>query len=537
MNEYNSIERPQSRCVPAEKTMNKNRLFPFTGMKHVAVLLLLIGCSQNTERHDQDDRARITIHTTDKRQTIRNFGASDAWTIQYVGVWPDEKRNQVADWLFSMEEDADGNPKGIGLSLWRFNIGAGSAAQDNITDEWRRTEGFLKDDHSYDWSKQAGQRWFMNAAEVRGVETFVGFTNSPPVQLTKNGKAFSSNGTTANLPPENYLAFSRFLVDVAKHFREENIPFDYLSPFNEPQWDWTGNGQEGSPYKNAEVYAITKKLDSLITVESLAVKLQLAEAGKLNYLYENADKPERGSQVRELYQDQSPFYVGDLSNVDKVISGHSYFTSAPAETLIAVRRKVAESVSQASLPLEFWQSEYCILGDQEEIKPEGKDTGMDPALYVARVIHHDLTVANASAWHWWLAVSAYDYKDGLIYVDKNKTNGAVEDTKLLWALGNFSRFIRPGSQRLAVSDPGDPKGLMISSYFNPTSNKVVAVMINYSYKDATVTLNTEGNTVQHWKPYITGKGVDEKLKPLPVVNAQEEITIPSRSVITLVEEK
>ena len=88
---------------------------------------------------------------------------------QFVGLWPDKSRNQVADWLFSMEEDANGKPKGIGLSLWRFNIGAGSAAQNNISDDWRKTEGFLQDDMTYDWSRQAGQKWFMQAAKERGV--------------------------------------------------------------------------------------------------------------------------------------------------------------------------------------------------------------------------------------------------------------------------------------------------------------------------------------------------------------------------------
>ena len=37
--------------------------------------------------------------------------------------------NQIADWLFSTENDANGQPKGIGLSLWRFNVGAGSTEQ------------------------------------------------------------------------------------------------------------------------------------------------------------------------------------------------------------------------------------------------------------------------------------------------------------------------------------------------------------------------------------------------------------------------
>lgn len=532
---FKSSKAQRDRVQPARQ----KKWVAFNLSLYIAIALLMLACSK-AHNNNRKEEIRVTIHTNDKKQIIRNFGASDAWTIQFVGQWPDEKKNQVADWLFSTAQDADGKPKGIGLSLWRFNIGAGSSEQDNITDEWRRSEGFLQNDLSYDWSKQSGQRWFMTAAKLRGVNDFVGFTNSPPVQLTKNGKGFSSNGSEANLTKENYLAFSKFLIDVAKHFNAEEIPFSYLSPFNEPQWDWTESGQEGSPYKNAEIYAITKKVDSLITVEDLDIKLQIGEAGKLNYLYEDADKSGRGDQVNAFYNAQSPFYIGNLSNVNKIISGHSYFTSAPPD-LLDVREKVFRSVSQASLPIEFWQTEYCMLGGQEEIKPEGKDTGIDPALYVARVIHFDLTLANASAWHWWLAVSAYDYKDGLVYVDKNKNDGTVEDTKLLWALGNFSRFIRPGSQRLAVSAPGvntnDLKGLMISSYTNSENNKLTSVIINYSYYDSAVTINTQDDAVQHWKPYITGKGSDEKLKPLPVVNAHEPVVIPARSIVTLVEEK
>ena len=57
------------------------------------------------------------------------FSASDAWSMQFIGLWPEEKQNLVADWLFSTENDVNGQPKGIGLSLWRFNVGAGSAEQ------------------------------------------------------------------------------------------------------------------------------------------------------------------------------------------------------------------------------------------------------------------------------------------------------------------------------------------------------------------------------------------------------------------------
>jgi O-glycosyl hydrolase len=501
---------------------------------------ILAGCSKNGGMEVQDDDVKNTviIDINDRKQTIRNFGASDAWACQFVGQWPDQKRNQIADWLFSMEEDADGKPKGIGLSIWRFNIGAGSANQNNISDDWRRTEGFLRDDMTYDWSKQAGQKWFMHAAKQRGVDQFLSFTNSPPVQLTKNGKAYSSNGEEANVSKSNYLPFAKFLIDVVRRFEKEGIPFDYLSPFNEPQWDWTGNGQEGTPFKNDEVFAVTKVLDSLITAEKLNVKIQVAEAAKLNYLYETADKPTRGNQVYEFFNDQSPLFIANLPNVDKVISGHSYFTSAPAETLRNVRQKVAESLKNASVPLEFWQSEYCILGDDEEVQGPGKDTGITPALYVARLIHHDLVLANASGWHWWLSVSVYDYKDGLIYAEKNKTDGLIEDTKLLWALGNYSRFIRPGAKRLGVTseslDVNNVSQLMISSYIDANNQNVITVIINNGNSDSSIEIRTEGVQINSWLPYITGPNDGEDLKPLSEINGDEHVIIPKRSIITLV---
>ena len=70
------------------------------------------------------------IDTKHPQQTIEHFGASDAWSMQNIGLWPEEEaQKQIADWLFSTENDANGQPRGIGLSLWRFNLGAGSAEQ------------------------------------------------------------------------------------------------------------------------------------------------------------------------------------------------------------------------------------------------------------------------------------------------------------------------------------------------------------------------------------------------------------------------
>jgi O-glycosyl hydrolase len=484
--------------------------------------------------------ATITIQVNNRKQTIRNFGASDAWAGNFVGQWSDAKRNQVADWLFSTQMDANGQPKGIGLSLWRFNIGAGSALQGNIEDPWRRTEGFLNTDgKTYDWTRQAGQRWLLQAAKQRGVNLFLGFTNSPPIQLTKNGNAFSSQGDQANIHPTKYQDYAKFLAEVVKHFQQkEGIILNYLSPFNEPQWDWTKNNQEGTPFTNQQIYDITQKLDSVLTAEKLPSKIQIGEAGKINYLYELADKPTRGNQIADFFGATSPHSLVNFPSVDRMISAHSYFTTMPVGQMISTRQQVKNKLQSVGLPLEYWQSEYCILGDDEEIKGGGKDTGINPALYVARLIHFDLTEANASAWHWWLSLTPYDYKDGLIYVDKKNGDGHVEDTKLLWALGHFSRFIRPGAVRVEVSaaeiNVHNPAGIMASAYVNEADKKLVTVLINYSLQTSQVKVKAEAATVTSFVPYLTSTKAGEQLKPMAVIKAGEVLSLPPRSIITLV---
>jgi O-glycosyl hydrolase len=508
----------------------------------LCILVLLSALNQvqgcGGERSLSGDTILI-IDTNIKYQTIHNFGASDAWTGQFVGLWPDSKRNQIADWLFSTETETGGQPKGIGLSLWRFNIGAGSSVQHNINDEWRATETFLNSNGTYDWTKQAGQRWFMHAAKERGVKQFLAFTNSPPVSLTKNGKAFSSENNHANIDSKNYLAFARFLTDVSEHFqKEEGITFNYLSPFNEPQWDWTGNGQEGSPYTNQEIFDIVNKLDSLIADKQLPNKILVGEAGKLNYLYEEGDKVSRGNQIYDFFNTNSPRFLGHYNSVEKAISGHSYFTTAPVSHMTAVRTSLKNKLRETSVPLDFWQSEYCILGDQEEIPGGGKDMGINTALYVARIIHHDLTVANASAWQWWLAITAYDYKDGLLYIEKNKTDGDVIASKLMWALGNYSRFIRPGAIRVETTgknmDVNNAKGLMASSYVDEVNKKMVTVLINYGFTPVNLKLQVRGKGVTSFIPYITSASNDKGLNPQLPIKEGKQFTVPARSIVTLV---
>ena len=133
------------------------------------------------------------VHFDQKNQEIDNFGASDAWTFRHVGKnWPIDKRNEIADLLFSLEKDENGKPKGIGLSLWRMVFGAGSLEKPYPGTEarWNNMPCIRNESGDYDMEldgEVGGQFWFVKAAKERGCEQFLGFCNSPPYYWTKTG--------------------------------------------------------------------------------------------------------------------------------------------------------------------------------------------------------------------------------------------------------------------------------------------------------------------------------------------------------------
>ena len=500
----------------------------------------------------------IKIDLNQELQTMDGFGASDAWRCQWVGKnWPLAKRNAIADLLFSKEIDAAGNPKGIGLSIWRFYVGAGSleqGANSNISDEWRRAECFQKPDGTYDWTKHAGQRWFLQAAKSRGVEKYLAFTISPPVQMTLNGKAFSPQKLNMNIKAGMLPDYANFLVETIDNVqRNEGITFDYLSPINEPQWDWmAGNNgqtsQEGTPATNQEMYDFTKLLSDKLKAKSLKTEVVLGETAQLNYLYENVNGENRDDQINAFFGGSSSTNISQLPNVKKVISGHSYFTSWPVNDMISYREKLNARVNQMG-GLKYWQTEYSILESGINEIPGGsgsqRDLGIKTALFVARVIHNDIAVANASSWQWWTALTRADYKDGLIYLDDGtnsgstgtsdycKNDGFYHDSKLLWAFGNYSLFVRPGMVRLNIPNQNAvlaSSDVMLTAYKDTAKKKLVIVAINYSdtprlYKlDLSSALKNDELT-----PYITSENSNLK-RGTNVKSSMFEI--PAQSIVT-----
>ena len=198
----------------------------------------------------------------------------------------------------------------------------------------------------------------------------------------------------------------------------------------------------------------------------------------------------------------------------------------------------------------FNSKDLCMIEHIPDLLEAGIDSfkiegRMKTALYVARIIHHDIVYAGARSWQWWRAIGG-DYKDGLIreYTDPDLQDGRVEDSKLMWILGNYSRFIRPGAVRMSVETTDkegkairdgdtDQQGLMCSAYRN-IDGQWAMVVINYADREQEFTVDVNDPKVKSWQGYRTSDVAGEDLLPVGKLKNKKVAVIPARSVTTFV---
>lgn len=490
----------------------------------IMAVMPLAGCSGgdgDTEETTKDSRTgedmketktlKLTTDDSKTYQTIESFGASGAWWSQDVGGWNElnddgvELREQIATLLFDKE-------KGIGLTAYRYNIGAGSADSgasfDGITDLWRRAESFETAPGVYDWTKDENAVWFLKKAKDMGVPEIVFFCNSPLERLTKSGKGFGDKaqegGTTSNLPKENYREFAEYVMDVVEHFVNEGYPIKYVSPINEPQWEWTG-GQEGCHFEPAEM------------VEFLNVFLDVMDERKVEGVELSA--PELGEWGNTSYPYYEAVFADErLKSAIKTLDVHSYWSDASAKD------KFKEWLAANKLDgIELKMSEWCEMVN-------GKDKTMDSAIKLATEINLDMTKLDVTSWQYWIAVSCYNYRDGLIYVNTNTKD--IWETKRLWAMGNYSRFVKPGYIRVECF--ADNKAIPVSAYKGTDENgneNLVIVVVNTAVEEYQISTKDFG---QWNKGSIYVTDANRSLEKTEDVTPEgEKVTIPATSVVTI----
>ncbi len=514
-----------------------------SAMNRRTPLLLLTACllpavPAAADVHDAVDPAA-------RFQTIDHFAASDAWTFQAAGTWSPAIKNHIADLLFSTD-------RGIGLSCWRFNVGGGSQST-SISDPLHAPQTFEVAPGRYDWHRQTPEQWFLVAARARGVDQFLAFVNSPPMRMTRTGLTNSAadDASPTNLKPGSEGPYAAYLADVLAHFRDDGvlndpahrIAFRYVSPVNEPNNPWPGGKQEGNRADNATIRRIVLALRDALAARRLDVQIVAPESGDAAAMLGPATGPT--TRYGQPVGDYVDSFTADPALADALghTLCHHLYGSADGPGLRHAADALAARMSHHP-GWKLWMTEICIM------EPH-RDLGIAPALHLAAIVHATLAREGAAAFGWWTALSAVDYKDGLLYTDWRHPGDpeSVSDSKMLWALGNYSRFVRPGFVRVALT--GDSvaaqaardrrpatrpaatraataEGLLGSAYLDPRTGRLVIVYVNDG-PAARVQLTIPGPPRRR-TAYTTSAADSLTPRPAPA----GPLDLPARSIVTVV---
>ncbi|MFD8720902.1 glycoside hydrolase [Streptomyces sp. NPDC059629] len=458
---------------------------------------------------DTDTAATTTAEVSPHAaQTIDDIGASGAWWVNDLQHFDPKVQARVAKLLFSEQ--------GLDLSSYRYNIGGGGVA---VTTPARAAEDFLDSDGSYDWSKDKGGQTFLRYAGKYGVKDLIGFVNSAPAQLTTNGQSCGGQ-----LKAGSESDFAKYIADVTDHFARKGVKLDYISPFNEPDNDFGDCGQEG-------MQVTVDQRDDI--VRALGAE-QRARHQKTSII---ADESSKTTQfVSELpqwiSQPDTAQYVSKLAH-------HTY--NNPTDGQLGNVYETATSVGKPS-----WASEICCFGKGSTGWSQEYDPTIDNALLMSRIIYKDFASAHDSAFQWWVALASgygsdptarndVGWNDGLIYYDPDyATNGnqTLYFTKRYYALGQYSKFVRPGS--VAHNVTGAPDGVEVSAY--DRNGKWVVVVNNQNTTDTPLSLHFNSGTPVRAAQAVRTSATENwaKVRKPSVSSGTVSATLAARSITTYV---
>ncbi len=204
--------------------------------------------------------------------------------------------------------------------------------------------------------------------------------------------------------------------------------------------------------------------------------------------------------------------MGDITSNDvAIIANHDYVAN----------NNVGDQTTPAAINSYgkgLWETEVSLLA--------GNDSSITNAVYWAGRVHLYLTAAQANAWHyWWLLPGTSSGNEGL-----TDTNGIP--AKRMYALGNFSRFVRPNYYRIDVPSNSGPA--LISAYKDSVSSNFAIVAINTSgniFMAQTFGLtNFNASSVIPW---VTSDALSLAAQPaVSVSNGSFTYTLPAMSVVT-----
>jgi glucuronoarabinoxylan endo-1,4-beta-xylanase len=325
-------------------------------------------------------------------------------------------------------------------------------------------------------------------AVARGVKVWAA-PWSPPAEWKDNG--MTQNG--GSLLDAHRADWANRLATFAANLAAQGVPLVAISAQNEPNYRATW---DTCIYTPAQMVTFVRDfLGPALDAQGLSVPVMAPETQGWDQFARYADPLMADSSTHTMLGPIATHHYGGTP-----------FDYAPA--------KAAGKV--------LWQTEVS----DDKLTDEFDGT-IDSGLRVAQMIHDNLVKGQVSAWHyWWLMPGT------------GGGNGALTQSMQLlpraYAMGNWSRFVRPGFVRVAAT-PVVQDYLHVSAFHDPAGGRIVVVVINQKHNDAPQDFTIAGGTVGEVTPWVTAAGVNLQAQAaVPVVDGSFSAVLRARSVTTFV---
>lgn len=413
------------------------------------------------------------------RQTFEGFGASATWVANDLDKFSAARQTQILDLLY------DTSKPGAALS-------------------WVRVGSFLCDFNPspgvYDWNHwgiQSEMRWLQRVNAAYGVNRYMVSTWSPPAWMKSNNSC--ANG--GRVLPQFYPDPAALKVEWLRRAKAQlGFEAQVESVQNEPNMRTT---YESCEWTTSEISAfVANNLHPALAAGGLTARIMAPEPAYYSNFDASWGTPILGN----------PSARAAIS----IVATHGYGKTDDLG-------KPCASCAQYNKPI--WQTEDSNLN--------GQYTGsIDDGMAWSTEIHKAINGGRFGAWFYWWVMDLNGGNEGLIHADP--ATDSFQVPKRLYVLGQFSRFIRPGSSVLA-STSSDPT-LQVTAA-RTAAGGLTVVLANTGRSSHTVTVSLNGLTAPpaSLTPYRTSAGENQaQLAPVSVSAGAFTITVPAKSVVTVV---
>lgn len=488
-------------------------------MRKILSVLLVLVCMTG---HAESIKVAVSMDNAIQTNGGRweGWGTSLCWWANRIG-YNETLTAKSADLFFDAQ-------KGLGLNIMRYNVGGGDdPTHHHITRTDSDVPGWMYIDadgqRQYDYTADARQLNVVKAAmKAAGQDAYLEiFSNSPPYFMTNSGCSTGNfKAEENNIKDDEYDDFAEYMAHVANYMtREMKLKVKSVSPMNEPNtnyWPAMNYKQEGCHIDAGE--AQSKLL--VLTKEALN------RYGLKDIILTTSDETNPGKQIEEIRT-----LTPDARAAIDRISVHTYGTNSI--------REMGQLAKDEKINL--WMSEVDGNGTA------GQNAGeMAAGLWLAEKIITDIQALEPSAWVLWQVIDTHISKDG--YMGRrdggplrtqggywgtacaNHDTGEILLTQKYYAFGQFSRYIRPGSQLILC--PTDRRS-GVKALAAKDKKTLTLVCTNTTSEPKEVEFNTEGLKLkgqvrqirtsgqfsdgEHWAettlPKVNGSTLDVTLAP------------------------